>query len=146
MDLRKGNVSQFGGVLVRTIPNAADGSFDLEYLRTLLHTVDDSHFPRAKAICIEASHNMMGGTVPSLEWLCKLRDFANEYGYRVHLDAARGFNAAAHLGSKHHTNLATPLFSLFSLDKRTLRFCRFRLNLYFERSWRARWIAFVFRC
>lgn len=94
----QGNVSQFGGVLVRTIPNAEDGSFDLEYLRTLLHTVDDSHFPRAKAICIEASHNMMGGTVPSLEWLCKLRDFATEYGYRVHLDAARGFNAAAHLG------------------------------------------------
>ena len=54
---------------------------------------------------------MMGGTVPSLEWLCKLRDFANEYGYRVHLDAARGFNAAAHLGSKHHTNSASFYFS-----------------------------------
>ena len=105
-------MSQFGGVLVRTIPNAEDGSFDLEYLRTLLHTVDDSHFPRAKAICIEASHNMMGGTVPSLEWLCKLRDFANEYGYRVHLDAARGFNAAAHLGSKNHSNTAL-LYFLF---------------------------------
>ena len=34
----QGNVSQFGGILVRTVPNNDDGSFDLDYLETLLHT------------------------------------------------------------------------------------------------------------
>merc|ERR1712110_947411 len=53
----QGNVSQFGGILVRTIKNNDDGSFDLNYLRTLIHSADDPHFPRARAICIEASHN-----------------------------------------------------------------------------------------
>ena len=88
----QGNVSQFGGVLVRTVPNNDDGSFDLDYLETLLHggiflilfltlfekkilLVDDPHFPRARLICIEVSHNMMGGAVPSLEWLLKVKKF-----------------------------------------------------------------------
>jgi len=94
----QGNVSQFGGVLVRSVPNNEDGSFDLDYLETLLHGVDDAHFPRARLICIEVSHNMMGGAVPSLEWLLKVRAFANKHKLRIHMDGARGFNAAAHLG------------------------------------------------
>jgi len=40
----------------------------------------------------------MGGTVPTLAWLQELRDFADEFKLRIHLDAARGFNAAAYLG------------------------------------------------
>jgi len=94
----QGNVSQFGGVLVRSVPNNADGSFDLDYLETLLHGVEDAHFPNARLICIEASHNMMGGTVPTLEWLQKCRDFADKHHLRIHLDAARGFNAVAYHG------------------------------------------------
>ena len=94
----QGNVSQFGGVLVRSVPNQPDGSFDLDYLETLLHGVEDAHFPNARLICIEASHNMMGGTVPTLEWLQKCRDFADKHKLRVHLDAARGFNAVAYHG------------------------------------------------
>ena len=50
----------------------------------------DAHFPNARLICIEASHNMMGGTVPTLEWLQKCRDFADKHNLRIHLDAARG--------------------------------------------------------
>ena len=34
----QGNVAQFGGILVRTVPNLEDGSFDLDYLATLIHT------------------------------------------------------------------------------------------------------------
>ena len=34
----QGNISQFGGVLVRSVPNNEDGSFDLNYLKTILHT------------------------------------------------------------------------------------------------------------
>ncbi|CAG5102017.1 Oidioi.mRNA.OKI2018_I69.chr1.g104.t1.cds [Oikopleura dioica] len=94
----QGNVSQMGGVMVRTVPNNDDGSFDLDYLETLIHTVDDPHFPRAKAIVVEVTHNMMGGSVPSLEWLCKVREFANKHKLRVHMDGARAFNALQHLG------------------------------------------------
>ena len=94
----QGNVSQFGGVLVRSVPNQADGSFDLAYLETLLHGVEDAHFPNARLICIEASHNMCGGTVPTLEWLGKCRAFASKHNLRIHLDAARGFNATAYHG------------------------------------------------
>lgn len=94
----QGNVAQFGGILVRTVPNLEDGSFDLDYLATLIHTVDDAHFPRAQCICIEVSHNMMGGAVPSINWLREVRTFADKYGLRIHMDAARGFNAAVYLG------------------------------------------------
>jgi len=41
---------------------------------------------------------MMGGAVPSIGWLRKVRTFADKYALRVHMDAARGFNAAVHLG------------------------------------------------
>jgi len=110
----QGNVSQMGGVLVRTVPNNEDGSFDLgrlkfyeifqkttiflDYLETLIHPVDDPHFPRARAVCIEVTHNMMGGSVPSLEWLSKVRAFADKWNLRVHMDGARAFNALGQLG------------------------------------------------
>ena len=36
--------------------------------------------------------------MPSLNWLREVREFANQHKLRVHIDAARGFNAAVHLG------------------------------------------------
>jgi hypothetical protein len=41
---------------------------------------------------------MMGGSVPSLEWLSKVRAFADKWNLRVHMDGARAFNALGQLG------------------------------------------------
>ena len=39
-----------------------------------------------------------------------------------------------------------PYIFLFSLDKRTLRFCWFSFDLYFERPWSTCWFALMLRC
>lgn len=36
--------------------------------------------------------------MPSINWLREVRTFADKYGLRIHMDAARGFNAAVYLG------------------------------------------------
>ena len=51
-----------------------------------------------KAVCLENSNNFCGGTCMSLDAMAAVRKLADAYGVPVHLDGARLFNAAAHLG------------------------------------------------
>jgi len=56
------------------------------------------HFPPATLLCLENTHNRAGGTVWPLEQLEAVIDVAHDAGLAVHLDGARIFNAAVHLG------------------------------------------------
>ena len=59
---------------------------------------DDSHCSRAGLLCLESSHNRCGGTVLSLDYMSRVKQWADELGVPVHLDGARVFNAAESLG------------------------------------------------
>lgn len=51
-----------------------------------------------KLLCIENTHNFSGGACITPERMKAVYELAHEYGVSVHLDGARLFNAAVHLG------------------------------------------------
>ena len=83
------------GTFLLGIPGQ-DGAMDLDRLEAAL---DPSASPlRTAMIAVETSHNAAGGTVLPPAHMAALADLARERGIPVHLDGARLFNAAIHLG------------------------------------------------
>lgn len=58
----------------------------------------DLHYPRARLLCLENTHNRSGGRVVPVERHRELCRVAHERGLSVHLDGARIFNAAIAAG------------------------------------------------
>jgi threonine aldolase len=56
------------------------------------------HTPGTTLLCIENTHNRHGGKVTPVEKMAEYRKIADEKGFKIHLDGARVFNAAAYLG------------------------------------------------
>ncbi len=88
-----GGISALGGIHSRQLPNQPDGGLALEDLRRSIRP-EDVHQPHTRLICLENTHNFCGGTVQSVEYLRQVRELAQEYGLKVHMDGARLFNAA----------------------------------------------------
>ncbi len=60
----------------------------------------DIHFPEPALLCLENTHNRMGGTVMEPGMMRLLYEAARERGLAVHLDGARIGNAAVALGCR----------------------------------------------
>ncbi len=58
----------------------------------------DHHYPRTRLVCIENTHNRAGGTIFPLEAMHEIRQVADRFGLRMHLDGARLWNASAATG------------------------------------------------
>jgi len=56
------------------------------------------HTPQTTLICLENTHNNWGGSVIPLENFKAMREVADAYGLKVHLDGARIFNASVASG------------------------------------------------
>jgi threonine aldolase len=54
--------------------------------------------PQTRLIALENTHNMAGGTVYPTDLVRAICEKAHDVGLKVHLDGARIFNAAVHLG------------------------------------------------
>lgn len=108
-----GGASVFGGVMCQPVPLEADGTLDLDRVRSVLKAPLDLH-PRSRLLCIENTHN--GKALP-LKYLNQLRPFGDEHGLKIHCDGARIFNAAIHFGVEAST-LAAPFDTVtFCLSK-----------------------------
>ena len=86
-----------GGITPRTIPTNSDGTLPLD----LIEATINQRFPGSSAtaaIAIENTHNRCGGTVMPTRYLSDLKALATSHNLPVHMDGARIFNAAAHLG------------------------------------------------
>ncbi|MCG8403333.1 MAG: low-specificity L-threonine aldolase [Firmicutes bacterium] len=59
---------------------------------------EDVHFPQTALLCLENTHNRMGGTVMPQDTMRRLYQAARARGVAVHLDGARIANAAVALG------------------------------------------------
>ncbi|HOQ48892.1 MAG TPA: threonine aldolase family protein, partial [Candidatus Kapabacteria bacterium] len=59
---------------------------------------DIYYFPRTSVICVENTHNRHGGTIAPIEYIQQLRDLANSYNIKLHLDGARIWNAIVETG------------------------------------------------
>lgn len=93
----QGGVAQLGGVHSRTIRNLPDGTLDLDDLQRKIMP-NDVHMTHTKLVCVENTHNVMGGRVIRLEYMDKLKEVIDGKGIKLHIDGARIFNAATALG------------------------------------------------
>ena len=89
-------MSAIGGVLPRVVP-AEDGIMTWEQIAPAIR--EKAYYrPQTALVALENTHNMAGGTVYPTRLAHKICDQAHDAGLKVHLDGARVFNAAVHLG------------------------------------------------
>ncbi|KAG8446440.1 hypothetical protein GDO86_014047 [Hymenochirus boettgeri] len=97
----QGGAAQVAGVFTRTVRTLKDGTLDLQDLESKIqHGFPDAHFGETRLICLENSHNRMGGRVLPLSYMMEVRKLADRYHLKIHLDGARLLNAALSLGVK----------------------------------------------
>ena len=90
------SMSAIGAVLPRVIP-AEDGIMSWEQIGAAIR---EKSYARAQTalVALENTHNMAGGTVYPTHLAHEICEKAHGAGIKVHLDGARIFNAATHLG------------------------------------------------
>jgi threonine aldolase len=92
-----GGAARLNGSPARAIPTLPDGSLDRARLAAAF-LGDDVHEARTGLLCIENTHNMIGGRVLPPATLRELAAPARHRGVPVHMDGARFFNAVVALG------------------------------------------------
>lgn len=81
--------SSLGGISLRTIENASDGTLPLSGIQAAINP-DNIHCARTKLICLE---NTWNGHPLTVDYIKQVRAVANEHNLQMHLDGARMFNA-----------------------------------------------------
>lgn len=89
-----GGAAVLGSIQPQPLDYESDGTLDLARVESAIKP-DDPHFARTRLLCLE---NTQGGKVLPLEYLKQARAFCDRTGLALHLDGARLFNAAVHLG------------------------------------------------
>ena len=92
----QGGVAQVGGVHPRTLRNLPNGTFDLNELESRIQP-DDPHHTITRLVCVENTHNRMGGRVIPLAFMDRLAETLKGTDIKIHVDGARLFNAATAL-------------------------------------------------
>jgi len=92
-----GGAAALGGIVMRNIPNEADGRLDPSLIEKTIRA-DDIHLPKTTLLCIENTQNRCGGTLLSAEYTDEVAALAHKHGMKIHLDGARIFNASVALG------------------------------------------------
>ena len=111
-----GGVSAFGGVHVRTVPTAEDGSLDALDIEGAIRS-ENQHFPHTALVCMENTHNLTGGRPLGLGKIGAVAKVAEAHELPMHLDGARLFNASVALGMEA-SELTKPFDSVtFCLSK-----------------------------
>jgi threonine aldolase len=111
-----GGTSALGGIPLRTIDNDRLGRLDPKAVEAAIRPPYIG-FPTTGLISLENTHNRCGGTTPSLDYMRSISQIAAQHEVPIHLDGARIFNAATHLGvtAKDLAKEATSV--LFCLSK-----------------------------
>lgn len=92
------SMAALGGVLPRVIPTTS-GIMTWEQIAPAIREKIYTR-PQTALVALENTHNMAGGTVYPTLLAHAICDKAHEAGLKVHLDGARIFNAAVHLGQE----------------------------------------------
>jgi len=90
-----GGMAVLAGLVPRVVP-APRGVPEVQVVRRAIQR--SIHKAPTGMIALENTHNSAGGTVVPLERCREIVELARDEGLPIHLDAARGFNAAAALG------------------------------------------------
>jgi len=92
-----GGAAALGGLPFNKLRTDRLGRFDPQEVSDLIR-IRRPGYPRTGVVCMENTHNRMGGTVLHPDHLAEIAEIAHARGVPVHLDGARIFNAAAALG------------------------------------------------
>jgi threonine aldolase len=95
----QGGMAALGSIHPRSLHNEPDGTIDLQAIEAAIRP-DNVHFPTTRLISLENTHNRCYGSPLSLAYLAAVREIADRYGLKVHLDGARLFNAAVAQGAE----------------------------------------------
>jgi len=88
-----GSPAALSGIQLYTVAGK-NGIIDPESVRPLVRPTSAYYMPRSKVLEIENTHNRAGGTIYSIEQIKLLKNIANEYNLKFHLDGARLWNAS----------------------------------------------------
>ena len=91
-----GGISAFGGVHSRQLKNQADGTINIEEIKSAIR-MDNDHFPKTSAITLENTHNLCNGSPLSPNYIKDVAQIAHNNDMKLHIDGARIFNAAVAL-------------------------------------------------
>jgi threonine aldolase len=89
-----GGAAVLGSIQPQPLDYEADGTLELGRVEAAIKP-DDPHFAKTRLLCLE---NTQGGKVLPLDYLKRAHEFTRARGLGLHLDGARIFNAAVHLG------------------------------------------------
>lgn len=108
-------IAWFSGCVARAVP-AEDGVLRWEQIRREIRPHAPNWAPTG-LISIENTHNMAGGAVMPVEVIDEICGGARQMGLKVHMDGARIFNAATHLGRPVSEVVASVDTVMFCLSK-----------------------------
>ncbi len=92
-----GHLSFISRVTPRPLPSKR-GVYDMDLLKRVVSKPKDIHYGPTTLITLENTHNHWGGAVIPLSHFKEIRELADRYGLKVHLDGARIFNASCASG------------------------------------------------
>jgi threonine aldolase len=93
----QGGSAAVAGIHPRTIPNQLDGKLDLKDIEAAVRS-NDIHQPVSRLIMLENTHNRKNGSPLEAAYMRSVKDIADRYKLKIHVDGARLFNAAIALG------------------------------------------------
>jgi threonine aldolase len=94
----QGGCATLGRIHSRTVPTQRDGTLLLKDIEQRIRTAkDNDHLPLTKVVCLENTHNRMGGKVLTVEYIQSVAQLCKQYGLKLHMDGARLMNAAVEL-------------------------------------------------
>ena len=92
----QGGSAAIAGIHPRTLPNQPDGKLALKNIEAAIRP-DDIHHPRSHLIVLENTHNRKNGSPLDASYMRSVKDLADKYKLKIHVDGARLFNAAVAL-------------------------------------------------
>jgi threonine aldolase len=92
----QGGSAAIAGTHPRTLPNQLDGKLALKDIEAAIRP-DDIHHPRSHLIVLENTHNRKNGSPLDAAYMRSVKDLADKYKLKIHVDGARLFNAAVAL-------------------------------------------------
>jgi threonine aldolase len=96
-----GNAANLGGVYTKQIPeDPLSATLDMNEVRSAHRRDNDVHYGKTALVCIENTHNILGGVALPKEHIDEMGRLANdELSVPLHVDGARIMNAAVSLGT-----------------------------------------------
>ncbi len=101
----QGGSASIGGIHPRPVLNQKDGSIGIDDILAAIRPLD-MHSPITRLLCLENTHNRMGGRVLKMAYLNEIANLKAQTGLSMHLDGARLWNAAVALDTGISTLVA----------------------------------------